>query len=104
MPAGFMPVISHGAIVIQLCTGQGTQTIAMELPGQAGDYDHGMHEKSDAPCTFSGLSAPALAAADAVLLAVAIAFILATAFRQPPRVVLWRPTYLRPPAIGPPIA
>lgn len=103
MPAGFMPVVSQGVILVQLCTGQGAQTIAMEVPGQAGNDDHGKPEKSEMPCAFSGLSSPTLAAADAILLAIAIAFVLATGFRLPSRIVLWRGIYLRPPAIGPPV-
>ena len=102
MPAGFMPVVSNGVILVQLCSGQGPQTIALELPGTTGEHDHGEHKKADALCAFAGLSSPTLAAADALLLAIAIAFILATGFRLPPRIVLWRGIYLRPPAIGPP--
>ena len=62
------------------------------------------HQKVEAPCAFSGLFSPTLAAADALLVAAAIAFILATGFRLPPRIALWRDIYLRPPAIGPPSA
>jgi hypothetical protein len=102
MPAGFMPAVSNGVILVQLCSGQGPQTIALELPGTTGEHDHGEHKKADALCAFAGLSSPTLAAADALLLAIAIAFILATGFRLPPRIVLWRGIYLRPPAIGPP--
>ena len=104
MPAGFMPVVSNGVILVQLCSGQGPQTIALELPGKIGEHeDEGNgHQKADAPCAFTGLSSPTLAAADPLLLALVIAFILSTGFRLPPRIVLWRGIYLRPPAIGPP--
>jgi hypothetical protein len=104
VPAGFMPVASNGVILVQLCSGQGPQTIVLELPGKTGEHDHGEHKKAEAPCAFSGLSSPTLAATDALLLAIAIAFIIATGFRLPPRIVLWRGIYLRPPAIGPPSA
>lgn len=100
VPAGFMPAVSNGVILVQICSGQGPQTIAMELPGKAGD--HGEHKKAEAPCAFTSLSSPTLAAADALLLAVALAFIIATGLRLPPRMILWRGIYLRPPAIGPP--
>ena len=102
MPTGFMPVVSNGVILVQLCSGQGPRTIAMELPGKAGD--HGENKNTEAPCAFAGLSSPTLAAAGAVLLAVALAFIIATDLRLAPRIVLWRGIYLRPPAIGPPAA
>ena len=104
MPVGFMPVVSNGVILIQLCSGQGAQTIALELPGKTGEHDHGEHKKAEAPCAFSGLSLPTLAAADALLLAIAIGFILAKDLRLPPQIDLRRGIYLRPPAIGPPSA
>lgn len=104
MPAGFMPAVSNGVVLVQLCSGQGLQTVAMTLPGETGDHDHDGHGKADAPCAFAGLASPSLAAADALLLAVAIAFILATDFRRPSATVPRRGAYLRPPAIGPPAA
>ena len=102
VPAGFMPVVSNGVILVQLCSGQGPQKIAIKLPSKGGEQDHDEHKKAEAPCAFTGLSSPSLAAVDALLLAVALAFILATVFRRPNRLVLRRGTYLRPPAIGPP--
>src|SRR3546814_17537543 len=33
VPAGFMPTVSSGTILVQLCSGQGPQTVMMELPG-----------------------------------------------------------------------
>src|SRR3546814_12771157 len=77
VPAGFMPTVSSGTILVQLCSGQGPQTVMMELPGRSGDHDPADHKQADMPCAFSGLSSPALAAADPILLALAIALILA---------------------------
>ena len=102
IPAGFMPGMANGMMVVQLCTGQGAQTVMMEIPGKAGDHDKGDHKPAEMPCAFSGLSAPTLTAADPLLLAVAIAFIIATAFRTVSRPVLRRRVYLRPPLRGPP--
>lgn len=102
VPAGFMPVLSHGEMLIQLCTGQGAQTIVMELPGKSDDRAPADHKKAETLCIFSGLSAPTLAAADPILLAVAIAFVLAMGFVAvafAPRIA---PPFLRPPPIGPP--
>ncbi|HEY9090696.1 hypothetical protein [Parasphingorhabdus sp.] len=101
IPAGFMPVVSQDVILVQLCTGQGAQTIAMTVPGKT---DNGEHDKSEMPCAFTGLSSPALAAADPLLLAIAIAFVIAAGIRLQSHIVLWRRIYLRPPAIGPPSA
>ncbi|MGV7120527.1 DUF2946 family protein [Sphingopyxis sp. 550A] len=103
VPAGFMPAFANGTMTIQLCTGQGVQTIQMEIPGTAGDSDnHDHHKKADMPCAFAGLSTPTLAAADPLLLVVAIAFIIATVFLFVSRPVLARRAYLRPPLRGPP--
>lgn len=104
MPVGFMPVFSNSVILVQLCSGQGPQTIALELPGKAPDQEHGKPQKADMPCAFSGLSSPTLPAVDGLLLAVALAFIIAAGFLLPRRIVLWRGIYLHPPAIGPPVA
>lgn len=103
VPAGFMPTVSNGTILVQLCSGMGAQTVAIEIPG-LGDHSDGkdQHNAIDQPCAFSGLTAPGLAGADPILLAVAIAFILAAIFRVEQRLVLWRGIYLRPPSQGPP--
>ena len=119
MPMGFMPVVSNGVVFVQFCTGQGAATLAISqslmpqtvamtmpgtMPGPAGDTDQEDRKQPEATCAFSGLSFPTLAAADPLLLAVAIAFIIATTFRLPSRPALQRAIYLRPPAIGPPAA
>ncbi len=102
VPAGFMPGTSAGTIMIELCTGAGPQTIAMALPA-TGDHDkQGDHGKGEMPCAFAGLSAPSLAAADPILIALAIAFIVATVFRSVPVVTAPGFAHLRPPLRGPP--
>lgn len=102
VPAGFMPVASHGVIYVQLCTGHGRQIIAMEIPGRAPDRDNSQNANSDMPCAFAGLASPALTGADPIQLGRALDYIVATIFQLPERLVLWRGIYLRPPAIGPP--
>lgn len=102
VPAGFMPGTANGMMLIQLCTGQGAQTVMMEIPGKAGDREQGDHQKADMPCAFAGLSTPGLAATDPVLLAIALAFIIVSAFRVTPTRIFWRGIYLRPPSQGPP--
>ena len=104
VPAGFMPTVSSGAILVQLCSGQGLQTAMLEIPGQSGDHDPADHTQAEMPCAFSGLSSPALAAADPVLLALAIAFILAMGFLDVSFVLPAASPFLRPPPIGPPTA
>ena len=105
VPAGFMPAFANGTMTVQLCTGQGVQTIQMEIPGTAGDSDnHDHHKKADMPCAFAGLSTPTLAAADPLLLAVAIAFIITMGFLPATFAPPFAKPFLRPPPIGPPIA
>ena len=104
VPAGYMPMFSGHSVMIELCSGYGPIEMTMTMPGMANHPDKkGEHGKGEMPCGFSGLSTPSLAGADPILLATAIAFIIAAAFRPVPasRVVL--PTYLRPPLRGPPI-
>ena len=103
VPAGYMPVISDGAIAIQLCSGFGPEMMAMAMPGMGdhhGEIDHS--GKGDMPCGFAGHAPAAIAGADPILLIAAIAFIIATLFRMP----LFRPVrrigYLRPYLRGPP--
>lgn len=103
VPAGFMPAVSDGRIVVSMCSGTGPQTTVITIPGldhgQPGDNDHA---KAEPPCAFAGLAAPFLGATDSVLLALAILFVMAAALRP----VAWRidpaHPFLRPPLRGPP--
>lgn len=105
IPAGFMPSISHGQIVVSICSGTGPMTMVMTIPG----LEHGKSEgnghqgKAEQPCAFSGLSAPSLAAADPLLLAAAILFVLALGIRPMAPPASTAPPYLRPPLRGPPL-
>ena len=103
IPTGFMASASNGTLVIEVCASSGPRTIAITIAG----LDH--QKKSDAgkgdrPCTFAGHGAPLLAAADPIVLAIAIVFIMATVFRVVSRGVADRVAYLRPPLRGPPAA
>jgi hypothetical protein len=103
MPAGFMPVVSHGVLIVQLCNGTTNQTVAIEMPGME-HHSQGddQHIAPDKPCAFAGLAVSMLEGTDPALLAVAIAFILALTFRVERRTVLRRSPHLRPPSHGPP--
>lgn len=110
MPAGFMPTVSNGQIVIRICSGTGPMTTVMTMPQlehgpgleHAKSEGDGHQGKAEQPCAFSGLSAKSLAAADPVLLAGAILFILALGTRPLVLRVSAPPPYLRPPLRGPP--
>ena len=103
VPAGFMPTFEQGQIVVSICSGAGPMTMVMSMrgmdQGKKGDSQQG---RSEQPCAFSGLSAPSLAAADPILLALAILLVMALALRpMVPSTVRQRP-HLRPPLRGPP--
>jgi hypothetical protein len=105
MPAGYMPTVSNGQIVVSICSGTGPMTMVMTIPGlghgkSEGDGHHG---KVEPPCAFSGLSALSLAAADPVLLAAAILFVLALGTRSLALPASTASPYLRPPLRGPPV-
>ena len=103
VPAGYMPVMAGGSVVLQLCSGFGPETMVAAMPGMAhhhGTRDH--PQRGDMPCGFAGHAAPSMAGADPVLLVVAIAFIIATLFRVPVSRRVERVAFLRPHPRGPP--
>jgi hypothetical protein len=102
VPAGFMPVVSGGSITIALCSGNGPEKIVMALPGAADQHGDKGSGKTDMPCGFAGHAPSALSLADPILLALAILFILATAFRLPAVMAPARRAFLRPHLRGPP--
>ncbi|VXD02574.1 conserved hypothetical protein [Sphingomonas sp. T1] len=109
VPGGFMPVVANGVLTIQLCAGAGPVSAATPvpvhaaMPGMTHDPDKTQHAGREMPCAFSGLTTAGLAAADPVLLALAIAFVVATVFRAATPVVARAPEFLRPPLRGPPV-
>lgn len=103
VPSGFMPTVANGRIVVSLCADGGPVKMVMTIPGLKHQSDeNGQHGKSEQPCAFAGLSAPSLAAADPVLLALALLFVLALALRPAASVASTTSPYLRPPLRGPP--
>lgn len=104
VPSGYMLSTSAGSITVQLCSGYGPQEMVMAMPGMA---DHGDkkqdHGKAEQTCAFAGLSAPSLAGADPIRLAIVLAFIIATIFGLPSPSAVSVPAFLRPPLRGPPV-
>lgn len=104
MPAGFMPAVFDGHIVVSICSGSGPATMVVAVPGaahgKAGEADH--QGKAAAPCAFAGLHAPALAAVDPILLAAAILFIMAVGIRAAAPPPAGDAHHLRPPSRAPP--
>ncbi|KQM61736.1 MULTISPECIES: hypothetical protein [unclassified Sphingomonas] len=117
VPAGFMPMLVEGRVVIALCSGFGPVIPVAAPPKMAGMHhgaamgaDHGRHAPKDGgqhddkpqPCAFSGLSTPSLAGADPVVLAIAIAFVLTLGLHIVVALPVMRPGRLWPPLRGPP--
>lgn len=104
VPAGYMLDVSNGAVTIELCSGYGPMKMAVPMPGMTHHGDKHDRGKAEQPCAFAGLAAPALAGADPLLLAAALAFIIAAAFRAVVRPLPTRNRHLRPPLRGPPLS
>lgn len=105
VPAGFMIGTESKVLTVQICAdAQGTSFARQIVVPQRshGDDSGAAHGKAGTPCAWSALSLDAASGADAALLALALAFIVAlslwTATSAPPA----RTTYLRPPLRGPP--
>ncbi|MFV0622473.1 DUF2946 family protein [Sphingomonas sp. ac-8] len=107
IPTGYMLAATPGGgVTIQLCSGY---VPAAPMAMHAGDHgashdgnDKQGHDSKEIPCAFAGVATAALAATDALLLAAALFFILAAAFRLPIRLPAATPSFLRPPLRGPP--
>lgn len=104
VPAGFMPAASDGQIIVSMCSGTGPTEVVMTVPGLGHKPDGGGEDrgKAEQPCAFAGLSTLSLAAADPILLAAAILFVLALGVRPLLLPASAPPLYLRPPLRGPP--
>ena len=109
VPSGYMIGNHDGHLTIEVCSGMATAPAkmamphamphAMPMPSQGKPHDGA---KPDQPCAFAGLSAAALGAVDAVLLAALIAFVMALAFAPATLPPPLRRVRLRPPLRGPP--
>jgi len=102
VPNGYMLGSSNGAITSEICSGYGPVTMTMAMPGMAHHDDKPDHGKAEQPCAFAGLNAPAMSGADPLLLALVVAFIVATVFRTVVPPAPRQFTRLRPPLRGPP--
>jgi hypothetical protein len=100
VPAGYMIGADAGTITVVLCSGSGQAQMVMPISGS----DRQDHQGKAMPCAFSGLSAPSVAGADPLVLAVAIAFIIETALRVVAAQQVEAPLHLRPHLRGPPAA
>ncbi|WP_298891248.1 hypothetical protein [uncultured Sphingomonas sp.] len=102
VPAGYMPTLDNGRIVIGICNGYGPMTMAIAVSGLDHHGDADGHQ-AQSPCAFADLALPLIGGADPIQLAEALLFILAVALllaeALPPRAA----ARLRPPLRGPPL-
>jgi hypothetical protein len=101
VPAGYMPSGQARILTIAICadasSGQATKQIVVPSDGKSGE-----RTKAEGACAWGMLAMAALGAADMLLLAFALAYILtlglAPSHAAPPA----RAAFLRPPLRGPP--
>lgn len=105
VPAGFMPTMEGGRLVISICSGFGpAKTMEMTGATHAGMEHHGNPDgdRAQSPCAFADLALPVIGGMDPIQLAAAIVFVMAAglvlATALPPRLS----GRLRPPLRGPP--
>jgi len=110
VPSGYMLDTSGRSIGLVLCSGMApARVVAMPHTAMHGMAHHNGHDgkkdgqTAEQPCAFAGLNAASLPAADPILLALAIAFIVATTVRYAGQKLVRARAYLRPPLRGPPI-
>lgn len=117
VPAGYMPVMADGALLMRPCSGWNGPVVADAAVSVGhGDHDLGdhdlhtqdspdrSHDGLEMPCAFSSPSAAVAMRIDPILLAIAIAAILAGTFPLAPKLVRARDLYRLPPSQGPPFA
>lgn len=102
LPTGYMVSDSARVFTITICTGAGGETKEIAIPTKGSGHQDDAQGKVDAQCSWSAHSMAAMGGADAPLLALALAFILALGFLPAPKLPLRRTTYLQPPLRGPP--
>lgn len=105
VPAGYMLERQGISLTVTICAdasgGSVTREIVIPRKGALGASGDA-HAKAASVCPYAALGHAALAGADAVLVALALAFILALGFAPTRFAPLRRIPFLRPPLRGPP--
>ncbi|WP_141521642.1 DUF2946 family protein [Novosphingobium sp. PC22D] len=106
VPSGFMVSASGDTVLtVTICADatNGPKQIKQIIPGKHNrDGGHPDGAKKGEHCAFSGLAKVAVGGADAILLALAFAFILVLGLGPVRRLPFRQIAYLRPPLRGPP--
>ncbi|MBW8753716.1 MAG: hypothetical protein JF595_06125 [Sphingomonadales bacterium] len=105
VPAGYMLGQQGTVLTIAICAdalgGASTKQVVI-LPAGAPEDAKGAHDKAPTTCPYAALGFASLMGADAALLALALAFIVAFGLAPAPPAPLRRIAFLRPPLRGPP--
>ncbi len=101
VPAGMMPGSGDRVLAVQICADASglPKSQVLVIPGQLAPHED---NSAKGTCAFAGLAAPALAGADPVLLAMALAFILAIGLALAAPALPARFARFQPPTRGPP--
>lgn len=105
IPAGFMVTASADTVVtVSICadTSGGFRQMQLAIPAKEQAGHNGDSAKQGGHCAFTGLAKVAVGGADAVLLAMAFAFLLVLGLGTTQSLPSRQFPYLRPPLRGPP--
>ncbi|MEP7222767.1 MAG: DUF2946 family protein [Novosphingobium sp.] len=104
MPAGYMLASDSRTVTVKICTDgiSGDHAAQIVIHQQGDSKGAADHAKADGTCPWSGLAMASTGGADAVLLALALAFVLALGFAPVAASRTFQTPYLRPPLRGPP--
>lgn len=104
VPAGYM-LGQHGRVLtVEICADASGAALTKQIvvPSSNASDKAGEHGKASPACPYAALGFAALGGADAALLALALAFILALGFVPGPAAPLRRLPRILPPQRGPP--
>ncbi|HEX8481936.1 MAG TPA: hypothetical protein VF650_08550 [Allosphingosinicella sp.] len=96
VPAGFMPALDHGRLVLTVCSGYGAAQARHAMPSPD-------KPKADGGCAFADLALPLIGGADPVQAAAALFFMIAAALFAGAALAPCAALRLRPPLRGPPL-
>lgn len=106
VPGGYMPITSHGQMVISICSGTTTTSMLVDVPGLKPPSGGGGHEdgtKHETPCAYAGLAMSALGAVPFDLLPAALRHAMDAGLRPTASWVSPVRAGLRPWVRGPPL-
>lgn len=99
-PAGWMPVATGDGVMFTLCSGSGSQQVALGKDSQTGPDTGAAHQGT---CAFNSMGTPALPDLPPAVALVVFAVFVALGLAATPLVCVPAIGWLRPPLRGPPL-